>query len=106
MQSLCIVHLLGNKMVKSFEKLREEEINVMMDKLKKASSSSSSVDMSEILFNLVNNVVCRISLGRKYSGEENIKNVKTTMKSFVGIFGEFPVGDYVPYLSWIDRIRV
>ncbi|CAA7020914.1 unnamed protein product [Microthlaspi erraticum] len=56
MKSLCVLHLLSNKMVRSFEKLREEELNMMMEKLEKASSSSSSVNLSETIFNMVNTV--------------------------------------------------
>ncbi|KAJ4880957.1 Cytochrome P450 71A20 [Raphanus sativus] len=46
-KSICVQNLLSNKTVRSFENIREEEINVMMDKLEKASSSSSITGKSK-----------------------------------------------------------
>ncbi|KAL0687815.1 hypothetical protein Bca4012_087492 [Brassica carinata] len=46
MKSLCTVHLLGKQMVKSFENVRKEEINAVMQKLEKASSSSLSIPIT------------------------------------------------------------
>lgn len=105
MKSLCTVHLLGKKMVKSFEKVREEEITAMMVKLEQASSSSVPVNLSEFLLNLSNNVVCRTAMGRKYSREENTSDFGRQVRIFMELLGSFPVGDYIPDLAWIDKIR-
>uniref|UniRef100_A0A1J3K526 Cytochrome P450 71A15 n=1 Tax=Noccaea caerulescens TaxID=107243 RepID=A0A1J3K526_NOCCA len=105
MKSLCVLHLLSNKMVRSIEKLREEELNMMMEKLEKASSSSSSVNLSETIFNMVNTVVSRVALGKKYSGEKSIANLKKMMRAVMDIAIVFPVGDYIPCLAWTDTIR-
>ncbi|CAA7020916.1 unnamed protein product [Microthlaspi erraticum] len=105
MKSLCVLHLLSNKMVRSFEKLREEELNLMMEKLKKATSSSSSVNLSETIFNMVNTVLSRVALGKKFSDEKSTVNVKKMMRALIDASTVFPVGDYIPYLAWIDTIR-
>lgn len=99
-----MVHLLNNKMVRSFENLREEEIKVMTEKLEEASSSSSSVNLSKLLMTLTNDIICRITLGRKYNEEEggiDIKNLVMTSSEF---FGKFFFGDFIPSLAWIDWI--
>ncbi|CAD5328511.1 unnamed protein product [Arabidopsis thaliana] len=104
MKSLGVVHLLNNKMVRSFENLREEEIKVMTEKLEEASSSSSSVNLSKLLMTLTNDIICRITLGRKYNVEEggiDIKNLVMTSSEF---FGKFFFGDFIPSLAWIDWI--
>ncbi|ANM67588.1 cytochrome P450, family 71, subfamily A, polypeptide 27 [Arabidopsis thaliana] len=104
MKSLGVVHLLNNKMVRSFENLREEEIKVMTEKLEEASSSSSSVNLSKLLMTLTNDIICRITLGRKYNEEEggiDIKNLVMTSSEF---FGKFFFGDFIPSLAWIDWI--
>ncbi|KFK25390.1 hypothetical protein AALP_AA8G107900 [Arabis alpina] len=74
-KSLCVVHLLSNKMVRSFETLREAETKLMTDKLEEACSSSSSVNLSNVLMALTNDVICRITF------------------------------DFIPSLAWIDWIR-
>ncbi|CAH8317029.1 unnamed protein product [Eruca vesicaria subsp. sativa] len=105
MKSLCSIHLLSKKMVRSFENVREEEIVTMMDKLEKASSSSLPVNLSESLLNMTNNVICRIAMGRKYSLEESPMDFRNLLRTLVDLLGAFPVGDYIRGLAWIDKIR-
>ncbi|KAH0933391.1 hypothetical protein HID58_010508 [Brassica napus] len=38
MKSVCVVHLLSNKMVRSFRDVREEEISLMIEKIRESSS--------------------------------------------------------------------
>ncbi|EOA15526.1 hypothetical protein CARUB_v10004918mg [Capsella rubella] len=104
LKSLCMVHLLNNKMVRSFEKLREEEIKVLTKKLEEACSSSSPVYLRKLLLTLTSDIICRITLGRKYNSEEGgtiYKNLEMASSEF---FGKFFVGDFFPSLAWIDRI--
>ncbi|KAG7547812.1 Cytochrome P450, partial [Arabidopsis suecica] len=72
-KSICIQNLLSNKMVRSYEKIREEEIKLMIEKLEKASCSSppSPVNLSQLLMTLTNDIICRAALGRKYSSKED-----------------------------------
>ncbi|KAG2318448.1 hypothetical protein Bca52824_011661 [Brassica carinata] len=104
-QSICVQNLLSNKTVRSFENIREEEINVMMDKLEKASSSSSRVNLSKLLTALTNDVIARIVLGRKYSSEEDGNNSNTLVRRYMEIVGAFPFGEYFPSLAWVDKVR-
>ncbi|XP_048637613.1 cytochrome P450 71A14-like [Brassica napus] len=48
MKSICVMNLLTNKTIRSFENIRAEEINLLMGKLAKASSSSSPVNLSKL----------------------------------------------------------
>ncbi|KAL9817313.1 Cytochrome P450 71A19 [Arabidopsis thaliana] len=90
MKSICIQNLLNNKMVRSYEKIREEEIKLMIEKLEK----------SELfIFTLT------VALGRKYSGKKDDIDVENIVRTFAALLGEFPVGEYIPSLSWIDRLR-
>jgi len=65
-------------------------------------SSSLRINLSEILVNLTNNVICRVALGRKYGGKTDFKDL---MKRLTRLLGEFSVGSYVSWLAWIDWIR-
>ncbi|CAL9226172.1 unnamed protein product [Arabidopsis halleri] len=105
MKSLCTVHLLGKQMVRSFEKVRQEEVNSVMEKLEKASSSSLPVNLSDVLLNMSNDVICRIAMGRKYSREENTNDFENQLRKVMELLGAFPVGDYIPGLAWIDKVR-
>ncbi|KAL0718795.1 hypothetical protein Bca4012_068118 [Brassica carinata] len=92
-------------MVMSFHKEREEEINILMEKLEKASSSSSTVNLSQLLITLISDVMSRVALGRKYSSDEGTVDIKTVVREFARVFATFPVADYIPSLAWIDWIR-
>nr|QWK52287.1 cytochrome P450 71A28 [Isatis tinctoria] len=107
MKSVCSIHLLSKKMVRSFENVRKEEVLTMMEELEKASSSSLPVNLSESLelLNMSNNVISRIAMGRKYSSEENPRDFENQLRTIMELLGAFPVGDYIPGLAWIDKIR-
>ncbi|KAG2239135.1 hypothetical protein Bca52824_089995 [Brassica carinata] len=104
-KSLCSIHLLSKKMVRSFENIREEEIVTMMEKLEKASSSSLPVNLSESLLKMTNNVICRIAMGRKYSLEESPMDFGNLLRTLMELLGAFPIGEYIRGLAWIDKIR-
>ncbi|AED94832.1 cytochrome P450 [Arabidopsis thaliana] len=103
-KSLCTIHLLSNKMVQSSEKRREEEITLLMETLEEASLSSSSVNLSKLITNMVSDIMGKVVLGKKYSGEEGTIDVKTITKSFLDAVGLSPVGEYIPSLAWIGKI--
>ncbi|VVB05220.1 unnamed protein product [Arabis nemorensis] len=107
MKSICIQNLLSNKMAPSYEKIREEEIKLMIKKLEKAISSSSPllVNLSQLLMTLTNDIIYRVALGRKYSDPEDGIDVENIVSTFAAVLGEFPLGEYIPSLSWVDRIR-
>ncbi|KAM1397681.1 hypothetical protein ACFX2I_015228 [Malus domestica] len=101
-KSICVINLLSNKRVRSFRFVREEETKTMISNIMK--SSPSVLNLSEMFVRLTNDVVCRVALGRKYSGEGGMK--------FAGLLGEFNellgttnIGDYIPWLSWLSRVN-
>ncbi|KAG2678720.1 hypothetical protein I3760_11G016000 [Carya illinoinensis] len=106
MKSVCVLHLLSNKRVQSFRGVREEETSLMIQKIKQSCYSSGTVNLSELFAKLTNDVVCRVSLGRKYSGgEEGESQFKELLGDFGELFGIFCVGDYVRWLAWVSRVN-
>ncbi|KAF2596676.1 hypothetical protein F2Q68_00012331 [Brassica cretica] len=104
-KSICVMNLLTIKTIQSFENIRAEEINTMMEKLEKASSLSSPINLSELFTTLTNDVIRRIVLGRKYGSERVCYISQDIVRRFMELMGAFPLGDFIPVLSWIDRIR-
>ncbi|XP_057487248.1 cytochrome P450 736A117-like [Actinidia eriantha] len=104
LRSLCVVHLLSNKRVLSFRGVREEETTLMIDKIKQSYSSSPSlvVNLTELFKSLTNDVVCRVASGRKYGEERQFKKL---LGEFVDYLGYFDVGDYIPWLWWVNKIN-
>jgi hypothetical protein len=104
MKSISVLHLLSNKMVQSFRVVREEETFLLIEKIKQ-SCSSSYVNLSEVLANLTNDVVCRVALGKKYGAGEGGRKFKELLGEFVELVGSLSVGDYIPWLAWVSRVN-
>ncbi|KAL2514845.1 Cytochrome [Forsythia ovata] len=102
-RSICVLQLLSNKRVQSFRFIREEETSLMINKIR--SSSPSLINLSDILVSLANSIVCRVSLGWKYSDGEVIRKLELMYKEFMELSGTFNPGDYIPGLKWINRIN-
>ncbi|KAL7138874.1 hypothetical protein ABFS83_09G011900 [Erythranthe nasuta] len=105
LKSICVLQLLSNKRVQSFHSIREEETALLMKRIRESSSRSSSVDLSEMFTEFTNDVVCRSAFGKKYSEGENGKKYLWLLKEFVELVGKINIGDFVPMLSWINRVN-
>lgn len=106
-RSICVVQLLSNKRVASFRSVREEETFIMIEKIKGSCFSPKLVvNLSEMVISLTNNVVCRVALGRKYSSEDDEQGMrfKRLLYDFVELLGVFDVGDYIPWLRWVNYL--
>ena len=105
MKSVCVLHLLSNKMVQSFRSVREEETALAVEKIKKYSTSALPVNLSELFSMITNNVVCRVALGRKYSEGEDGNKFKKLLSEFGELLGVINVGDYIPWLAWVNHVN-
>lgn len=99
LKSIVVHHILSNARVKSFRSVREEEMECMISAI--ADSYGSLVDLSALFASYTNNIFCRVALGKTYHGLDFMD----LLKRFVEILGVPSVGDYIPWLSWIDRLR-
>ncbi|KAK9073542.1 hypothetical protein SSX86_007866 [Deinandra increscens subsp. villosa] len=97
-RSIAVVQLLNSARVQSFRQIRENEMALMINMIE--SSCGSVIDLSEILVMLTNNIICKVALGRTYSGLK----FKDLLGRFVHLLGVFSFGNYIPKLSWIDRL--
>ncbi|KAL6319684.1 hypothetical protein AAG906_026746 [Vitis piasezkii] len=105
MRSICVLHLLSNKRVQSFNTVRREEISLLIQKIEEFSSLSTSMDLSGMFMRLTNDVICRVAFGRKYSGDERGKKFRRLLGEFVELLGGFNVGDYIPWLAWVEHVN-
>lgn len=102
MKSICVLHLLSTKRVRSFRSVREEEMVLMMEKIEK--SISLSVNLTEMLMSFTNDMICRVAFGRKYGGKEGGNDFKKMLREFLEMLGSFRVGDFIPWLGWTNWI--
>ncbi|KAK7364308.1 hypothetical protein VNO80_12864 [Phaseolus coccineus] len=103
-RSISVLHLLSAKKVQSFAAVREEEISIMMDKIKKCCSSLMPVNLTDLLTTLTNDIVCRATLGMRYSEEGGIK-LREPLNEMTELFGASVIGDYIPWLDWLGNVN-
>ncbi|KAF9667944.1 hypothetical protein SADUNF_Sadunf15G0075700 [Salix dunnii] len=104
MRSICVVQLLSSKRVKLFQSIREEETALLVQNVELFSSRSLQVDLSELFSELTNDVVCRISFGKKYREGDGGRKFKKLLEEFGAVLGVFNVGDFIPWLGWINYL--
>ncbi|XP_021720167.1 cytochrome P450 71A3-like [Chenopodium quinoa] len=100
MKSIFVLQLLSNRRVRSFRGIRDEETALFMQKIQQ--NNASVVNLSDMFVVFTNDVVCRVAFGRKYG--ENI-DFKEVLKEFVELLGAFDVGDFIPWLAWVNRFN-
>ena len=73
-------------------------MSLMIEKIEKG--RDSLVDLTDLSFWFINNIVCKVALGRTY----NELKFTVLLERFVHVFGLICIGNYIPWLSWIDRL--
>ncbi|CAI9108612.1 OLC1v1008258C1 [Oldenlandia corymbosa var. corymbosa] len=58
-----------------------------------------------MLTTLTLDIISRISIGKRYSEEKCGSNLHETVGEFTELLATFNVGDYIPWLGWINRIN-
>ncbi|XP_049394445.1 cytochrome P450 71A4-like [Solanum stenotomum] len=105
-RSIAVLHLPSNKRVQSYRDIREEETSNMIEKIRQGGDSSNSViDMRDVLSCMTNNIISRVTTGRTYNGGDSGIPVKALLEELLILLGIFSIGDYIPWLKWVDKIN-
>jgi len=112
MRKVCVLQLLSSRRIDSFKSIREEEVSAMILSIINSNSDhprddSRSLNISKTLSALTNAIICKMAFGRKYSDEDVIGSTgfDSLIKEILLLAGSFNIGDYIPYLAWIDYLR-
>lgn len=104
-KSICVYQLLSNKKVQSFRHVREEEISLMMEKIRQSCCEKSVINLGETFASLTNDIICRVALGRKYSDGEGGRKFKEVLETLGVLLGAFNVGEFIPWLVWVKYVN-
>ncbi|KAL5578546.1 hypothetical protein UlMin_020245 [Ulmus minor] len=101
-RKFCSLELLSLKRVQNFQFVRDEEVEIMVDRIRKACLSGASVNISQMLMATSNNIVSKSVLGQSFSEEDGRSRFgEMTRKVMVHLMA-FCVADFFPSLRWID----
>ncbi|KAH6820188.1 hypothetical protein C2S53_011101 [Perilla frutescens var. hirtella] len=101
-KQIFVLQLLSNKRVQSSRSIREEETLLFLTKIEE--SESKVVNLSEMFAEFTNDGICRSALGTTYSRSEKGKKFMLLMKELSELLGAVRVGEFIPWLGWIDRV--
>uniref|UniRef100_A0A7N0RIQ9 Cytochrome P450 n=1 Tax=Kalanchoe fedtschenkoi TaxID=63787 RepID=A0A7N0RIQ9_KALFE len=104
MRGVCFSQLLSPKMVQSLQYLREQETNLLMEKIK--GFNTTPFDLSHLFEYLTKDIVYIATLGKRFSEGQSTEDKLTRLfVEFNALLGLFNVGDYIPWLSWINHFN-
>ncbi|WOH00775.1 hypothetical protein DCAR_0520150 [Daucus carota subsp. sativus] len=103
-KSMCVTQLLSSRRVQSFHNVREEEVALLIQNIEHP--PSKIVNLSDLLAELAQNVVCRVALGRKYGrGINGNSSYKILLGEIMELIGySRSMRDFFPLLGWVDRL--
>lgn len=101
-KKICVLELLTVKKVQSFHMVREEEVCELVEKIRQSSKTGASVNLSELLVGISNNIVSKAVLGRKLEGGTGKDSIGELTRRAMELFGVFSFQDVFPILGWLD----
>ncbi|KAM3281032.1 cytochrome 71AU50 [Capsicum chacoense] len=105
MRKLCTLELLSTTKINSFQSMRREELNLMVETLKTKSHEKCVVDLSEIVTRLSVDMSCRMIFGKKYKDEEfDGRGFKCVVNEGMQLAAAPNIGDFFPYIGKLDLL--
>lgn len=94
------------KRVQSFQSVREEEIALMLETIHRR-SSTGPVNLSELTLVLTNNVICRVTFGKRFCSEGDGVRSKfhDTTREIQKVLGGFCIADFFPKMEWFNKLN-
>ncbi|CAI9284107.1 unnamed protein product [Lactuca saligna] len=109
MRKICTLHLFTSRRVLSFRGDREEEVMLMINKIKSqivTSSSSSSqvvVNLNESVMTVTSMIICRMAFGKRDGPE--MSRFHGLLLECQAVLVHFYFRDYFPLMGWIDHLN-
>ncbi|VFQ96035.1 unnamed protein product [Cuscuta campestris] len=106
-RKICTMQLLTNLKVNSFQGMRMEELNHVIESLKKK-VGAAAVDLGERVSALTADMSCRMVFGKKYEMKDiDERGFKGVVREAMRLFTKINLADYFPHLcnynnTWLD----
>ncbi|XP_022737349.1 cytochrome P450 71A1-like [Durio zibethinus] len=104
LRRISVLEFFSHRRVHSFQFVRDAEVEVLINKLSNASLKGESINLTEMLMVITNNIVSRCVLSRKAEEEDGSSKFGRLSRRVMILFTSFCFGDMFPYLRWLDMI--
>ncbi|KAJ4842282.1 hypothetical protein Tsubulata_023807, partial [Turnera subulata] len=102
-KKMSTCELLSNRMLSQFVPIRTNELHRFLQVLSSKSKVGESVNVTQELIKLSNNIISRMMLGIRSSGTDSQSEVaRTLVRQVTQIIGEFNVSDYIWFCKNLD----
>ena len=101
-RKVSVLELFSHRRVHSFQFVRDEEVEVLINKIRRASVQGEFINLTELLMAVSNNIVSRCVLSRKSEEEDGSNKFGQLSRRVMVLLTSFCVGDMFPYLRWLD----
>lgn len=102
LRKICTLQLLSSRRIESFSCSRQEDVSEMIRSI--TNSVGRPISVTKSVSALSYNMICRMVLGKKCSDQSLSEStaIISMLKETLLFLGSFNIGDYIPYLSWMD----
>ncbi|KAM7273725.1 hypothetical protein ACFE04_028389 [Oxalis oulophora] len=97
MRKICVMKLFSRKRAESWTSVQEEVESTIQTLM---GMTGSAVNISEVVSNLSKNITYRAAFGT--SSNEGQEEFVKILQEFSRLFGAFNLGDFLPWLGWIN----
>ncbi|XP_022137053.1 cytochrome P450 71A1-like isoform X2 [Momordica charantia] len=104
-RKICALELFSVKRVESFQYVRDEEVAVLVDRIRRGCDGEGSVNLCELFLSTSNNIVSRCMMGDKFEDENGKSRFGDISRRAMVIITAFCFADFLPALWWIDVVR-
>ncbi|KAJ0971068.1 hypothetical protein J5N97_019027 [Dioscorea zingiberensis] len=98
MRKLCVMKLFSRKRAESWASVRDEVDRAV--RVAASAAPGAAVNIGELVFILTKNITFRAAFGAQ--PHENQDEFISILQEFSKLFGEFNVGDFIPWIAWMD----
>ncbi|KAF7835992.1 beta-amyrin 24-hydroxylase [Senna tora] len=103
MKKICLNEVLGGRTLEKFVSIRQEEIEALLRSILQHSRSRKPLKVREEFIKLTNNIISRITMGKKCEGTNDENGEMRRVVQEVGVLlGTFNVCDYIGFLRNLD----
>ncbi|CAO2204853.1 unnamed protein product [Urochloa humidicola] len=104
-KKIATTHLLTNKRVRAYRHAREQEVRLVMAKIRKAAVAGIAIDLSSLLNSFSNDIICHAVSGKFFREEGRNKLFQELVEANSSLIGGFNIEDYFPGLVKLDMVK-
>ncbi|XP_061363513.1 beta-amyrin 24-hydroxylase [Gastrolobium bilobum] len=103
LKKLCMTELLSGKTLEHFVNIRQDEIEAFLKTILEISATGKPVEMRQELIRHTNNIISRMTMGKKSTGtSDEVGQLRKLIREVGELLGSFNLGDIIEFMRPFD----